>query len=56
MIMNDDLVGIHKKAVGRATAQSVSRRLPTVTTGFNPRYGHEGYVVDKVALEKVAFQ
>jgi hypothetical protein len=35
---------------GRAIAQAVSLRLPTTATRFEPRSGHVGFVVDKVAL------
>jgi hypothetical protein len=36
--------------LGRAIAQAVSRWLPT---GFDPGSGQVGFVVDKVALERV---
>jgi hypothetical protein len=39
--------------IGRAIAQAVKRRLPTAATGFEPRSGHVGFVVDKVALGQV---
>jgi hypothetical protein len=38
---------------GRAIAKAVSRRLPTTPAGFQPRSGHVGFVVDKVALGQV---
>jgi hypothetical protein len=39
--------------LGRAIAQAVSRRIPTSVPGFEPRSGHVGFVVDKVALGQV---
>jgi hypothetical protein len=41
---------------GRAVARAVSRWLPTVGPGFEPRSGHVGFVVDRVALEQVFFE
>jgi hypothetical protein len=38
---------------GRATAQVVSRWLPTAAAWVEPGSGQEGFVVDKVALEQV---
>jgi hypothetical protein len=38
---------------GIATAQAVSSRLPTRRPGVEPRSGHLGFVVDKVALGQV---
>jgi hypothetical protein len=35
-------------------AQAVSRRLPTAAPRFDPRSGHVGFVVDKVALGQVS--
>jgi hypothetical protein len=40
--------------IGRTTAQAVSRWLPTAGAGFEPRSGHVGFVVDKVALGQVS--
>jgi hypothetical protein len=39
--------------LGRATAQAVSRWLPTPAAGFKPGSGQVGFVVDKVALGQV---
>jgi hypothetical protein len=36
-----------------AIAQAVSRRIPRRRTRFEPRSGHVGFVVDKVALGRV---
>jgi hypothetical protein len=38
---------------GRAIAQAVSRLLPTRRPGFEPKSGHVGFVVDKVAQGQV---
>jgi hypothetical protein len=38
---------------GRVRAQAVSRRLPTAAARIEPRSGHVGFVVDKVALGHV---
>jgi hypothetical protein len=38
---------------GRAIAQAASRRLLPLRPGFDPRSGHVGFVVDKVALGQV---
>jgi hypothetical protein len=39
---------MYQTQLGRAAAQAVSGRL-----GFEPRSGHVGFVVDKVALGQV---
>jgi hypothetical protein len=39
--------------IGRATAQAVSRWLPTVVAGVRVQSGHVGFAVDKVALGQV---
>jgi hypothetical protein len=41
---------------GRAIAQAVSRRLPTTAARVEPRSGHMGFVVDKVALGQIFSQ
>jgi hypothetical protein len=38
---------------GRATAQAVSRWLPIAAAEFEPRSGHVGFVLDKVAQGQV---
>jgi hypothetical protein len=43
------LICVTNLEFGRAIAQAVSRRLPV----FDPRSGHVGFVVDKVALGQV---
>jgi hypothetical protein len=37
----------------RATAQAVSRRLPTAAARFQPGSSHVGFMVDEVALRQV---
>jgi hypothetical protein len=39
--------------MGRAIAQAVRRRIPTVAARFTVRSGHVGSVVDEVALMQV---
>jgi hypothetical protein len=39
--------------VRRAIAQAVIRRLPTMAAEVEPRSGHVGFVVDRVALGQV---
>jgi F420-0:gamma-glutamyl ligase-like protein len=38
---------------GCAIAQAISRRLPTAAARFEPRSGHVGFMLDKVALVQV---
>jgi hypothetical protein len=42
--------------VGSAIAQAVNRRFPTATAWFEPRSGHVGFVMDKVAMGQVFSQ
>jgi hypothetical protein len=45
--------GRHIVWVGRAIAQPVSCRLPTSAARLEPRSGHVGFVLDKVALRLI---